>query len=266
MTGLAALTAGVLIIQHFPVISATVKRAFSLSLVGAALLSCIAPAHAEGPALVKRPVVLDAGHGGKDLGAVRRGIGLEKDLALAITLKVRDRLETAGIPTRLTRDADVFVPLDRRIKDSIDWGGSVFVSLHLNQERNKKADGIEVYAFGAERSRRFRRRLRRSLPWLPAPGREARAASTELASGLVRSLRTGGFNVEPVNKAAFYVLKNPKLPSVLVELGYLSNADEAKRLADPVYQEKLADTIAAGVRDYLDGVGPTRLASKLPQP
>lgn len=250
-----------LISKAFPVISALVKAGLVAGLIGGLLVHAHA-AQAEAPIPQPSPVaalpaakadprliILDAGHGGKDHGAVRHG-RREKDLALAITRKLRDRLEANGIGARLTRDDDVYVPLDRRISDSIAWDGIAFVSLHLNQDRNTRAEGIEVYAFGARKSRRAWRRRRR-LPPLPAPPRAARAASADLASSIVRTLRSNGLRVDQPEKAGFYVLKNPKLPSVLIELGYLSNAREAAKLGDPEYQDELADALAASLREYL---------------
>ena len=222
-------------------------------LAGAVILLVAGAAFAE-----PRPVILDPGHGGKDLGAVRRS-EQEKDLALAITRKVKERLERGGIPARMTRDSDVFIPLDQRLQDSIDWGGSVFVSLHVNQDRNRKAQGIDVYAFGRESRRFARRRHQHRLPVLPAPPRAAQEASAELAGELVHSLRSRGLRVDQPAKAGFYVLKNPAIPSVLIELGFLSNAGEAAKLEDAAYQDTLADAIAASLRDHL---APMDLASR----
>lgn len=233
---MAGLVGGILVGAHAAQAEAPVPQPAP----AAALPATAAPA---------RLIVLDAGHGGKDLGAVRRG-RREKDLALAITRKLRDRLEKEGIGARLTRDEDVYVPLDQRINHSLAWDGDAFISLHLNQDRNAKAEGIEVYAFGARKSRRFWRRRNR-LPQLPAPPKAAREASAELASSLVRSLRGSGLRVDQPEKAGFYVLKNPRIPSVLVELGYLSNPGEAERLVDPAYQDRLADALAASLKGYL---------------
>ncbi|MBI4349280.1 MAG: N-acetylmuramoyl-L-alanine amidase [Elusimicrobia bacterium] len=224
---------------------------FSGAIVGGLLGLVVSGTGAEAPVAKGPPlIVLDPGHGGKDLGAVRRGKVYEKDLALAFTRKVRERLEKGGIATRVTRDADEYVPLDERIHDSIRWGGSMFVSLHINQDRNKKAQGIEVYAFGKHRARRYRK-WRNRLPYLPAPPRAASSVSRELADHLVRSLKTDGFRADPPERAGFYVLKNPKIPSVLIELGYLSNAEEAERLSDAAYQDKLAGAIAESLREYV---------------
>lgn len=196
-----------------------------------------------------RPVILDAGHGGKDLGAVRKG-KTEKDIALQVAKRLQERLEKDGVPVKLTRDSDVYVPLDARIQDSVSWDGAVFLSLHLNEDRNKSADGMEVYAFGRA-TKKLPGRHHRGLPPLPAPPKAARVASAELAKTLVGALRAKGFKVEQPDKASFYVLKNPSVPSVLVELGYISNPAEAKRLVDAEYQDKIVDALAASLKDYL---------------
>lgn len=243
-------TVKALILQQFPVTSDDVRVFFAGAVFGTSLALGVSAIGAEAPAAKPPLIVLDPGHGGKDLGAVRRGGLIEKDLALSFSRKLQARLEKRGVSSKLTRESDVYVPLDARIHDSIEWGGSVFVSLHLNQDRNRKAHGIEVYAFGRERKRIGRRR-RHGLPSLPAPPREASAASRDLADQLVRALKLKGFLADPPERAGFYVLKNPKIPSVLVELGYLSNPGEAKKLVDPAYQDRLADTLADTLREYV---------------
>lgn len=209
------------------------------------------------PTIPGLPFVLDPGHGGDDLGAVVHG-RREKDLALQIALKVKTRLEArTGIPARLTRDSDFFVPLDERVENG-NKGGLGFVSLHLNQVRSRRQEGITVYAFGKSPYRETRRRRTHSkVPPLPAPPQEQARASAAFADTIVRSLRSQGFKVEPPIRAGFYVLKNPTVPSVLVELGYLSNPMEAERLADPSYQDRLADAIATSLQAFaIESGGP----------
>ncbi len=243
----------------------------SLSLPAAALyespvtapVSQRQPAPAEQPASVAAPAppapaapadngasafILDPGHGGDDLGAVVRGLR-EKDIALAIARKVKERLAADGLAARLTRDSDFFIPLNERVLEN--ELGEAFISLHLNEVRGKKAQGITVYAFGKDhlRIRRHHHR-RRKVPPMPAPPKEEAHASAALADTIVRSLRSQGFHVDPPARAAFYVLKNPAIPSVLIEMGYLSNPQEAARLDDPAYQEKLADAIASSLKSY----------------
>ena len=197
-----------------------------------------------------RAVILDPGHGGDDLGAVS-GSWREKDIALAIARRVKQKLEALGhTPVKLTRDADVFVPLNKRIDESVEWDGLAFISLHLNQVRSKKPQGITVYAFGRQTVRLPRRHRHSKVPPLPAPPKDEARASADLARALVQSLRAQGFRVDPPAKAGFYVLKNPRLPSVLVELGYLSNPQERARLSDPAYQDRLAEAVAVSLRSY----------------
>jgi N-acetylmuramoyl-L-alanine amidase len=219
-------------------------------------LSLPAQARYESPSLGRaaprsKPaaVFVDPGHGGDDLGAVVAG-RREKDIALAIARKLKQKLEALnGTAVRLTRDSDVYIPLDKRVEESLDPGNLAFVSLHINQVRSKKPHGITVYAFGKTTFRGGSRR-RHKIPPLPAPSKESARASGRLASSIVESLRAQGFRVDPPAKAGFYVLKNPTVPSVLIELGFLSNPQEAALLADPAYQDKLADAVAVSLQSY----------------
>ena len=193
--------------------------------------------------------ILDPGHGGDDFGAVAAGRH-EKDIVLAIARKVRARLEQiGGIPARLTRETDVFVPLDARVDEGL--AGTAFISLHLNKVRFKKLRGIRIYAFGKDGHQiPPARHHRQKVAPLPPPPKEEARASAVLAGSIARSLRSRGFKTDPPARAGFYVLKNPRAPSVLIEMGYLSNPQEAAELADASYQDKLADAIAASLQAY----------------
>ena len=194
------------------------------------------------------PVIIDPGHGGDDLGAVVKGIQ-EKDIALAVGLKLRDRIK-GDMPVMLTRDSDHYVTLNDRIVDSVDWNGAVFVSIHLNQVRDKTLSGATVYRYGAEKRRFWRRRPHhRKVPPMPAPPGIDAKESDFLASAMVKAMRDDGFRVEKA-KSDYYVLKNPAQPSILIEIGYLSNPDEAAKLNDPAYQNKLVETIAKAIESY----------------
>lgn len=206
------------------------------------------------PATVERPfppVILDPGHGGDDLGAVVKGVR-EKDVALAMALKLRARLTRgAELPVLLTRDGDFYVPLDRRVVDSVDWSGAVFVSLHLNQVKSKKMTGAVIYTYGPEKRRAWRRKRHPSVPPMPAPPRGQTRESEALSHEIVRALRGDGVRAKTA-KSDYYVLKNPAQPSVLVELGYLSNPDEHARLIDPAYQERLVEALAKAIEGYAE--------------
>lgn len=195
------------------------------------------------------PVIIDAGHGGNDFGAVVKGLQ-EKDIALAVSLKLRDRLK-GEMPVVMTRETDTFVTLDDRLVDAVDWNGAAFVSIHLNKVRNKKLAGATVYSFHSEPSRgRRRKHHKRQVPPMPAPPRVEARESAFLAEDITQAMRRDGFRVEEA-KSDYYVLKNPAQPSVLIEIGYLSNPDEAARLADPAYQDKLVASIAKAVKAYV---------------
>ncbi len=200
----------------------------------------------------RTPVILDPGHGGNDFGAVVKGLR-EKDVALAVALKLRDRIK-GDMPVVMTRDDDTFVPLDHRVVNSVDWNGAVFVSIHLNKVHDKKLAGAVVYSYGPELRRHFHRRPhhRIKVPPMPAPPRVDARESEDLAASMVQTLRGDGFRVEEA-KADYYVLKNPAQPSILIEIGYLSNPDEAARLNDPAYQDKLVDAMAKAIEDYTSG-------------
>jgi N-acetylmuramoyl-L-alanine amidase len=195
------------------------------------------------------PVILDPGHGGEDEGAIVRGVK-EKDLALVFAQKLKARLaRNADLPVVLTRDTDRYVTLDGRLVDSVDMSGSIFVSLHLNQVKGKKSAGAVVYSYGAEKLRKWRKRRHPSVPPMPAPPRGQANDSERLALAFSRALRADGFKAE-ASKSDYYVLKNPASPSVLIELGYLNNPDEAAKLTDGAYQDRMVESLAKAIEDY----------------
>ncbi|MFA6316928.1 MAG: N-acetylmuramoyl-L-alanine amidase [Elusimicrobiota bacterium] len=197
------------------------------------------------------PVVIDAGHGGEDLGAVAHG-AYEKDIVLSVAGRLKAALAETGTSRGiLLREGDAYLPLDERVAKSVAVDGEEFISLHVNQVRSKRSSGITIYVFGksSDRWARKTRPVRKLTPLAPPP-RQAVLASLRLANALTRSLTGEGFKVEPVRRSAFYVLKNPRLPSVLVELGYLSNPREAELLKDPGYQDRLARSLAQGLAEY----------------
>lgn len=173
----------------------------------------------------------------------------EKDVALAVARRLEARLKAAGIPVRLTRQGDERLSLDQRLVASVDWKGAAFVSLHVNAIPSAKASGIVLYTYGPD-ALGLRRMRHRGVPPMPAPPRAAVGDSRILAGTLAAGLGAEGLKVER-DRSDYYVLKNPSQPSVLAELGYLSNPAEAARLADPAYQNRLAAGLARGLARYL---------------
>jgi N-acetylmuramoyl-L-alanine amidase len=195
------------------------------------------------------PVILDPGHGGDDEGAIVRGLR-EKDIALVFAKKLKARLaRNTDLPVMLTRETDRYVTLDERLVDSVDMHGSIFVSLHLNQVKGKKAAGAVIYSYGREEHRAWRKRSHPSVPPMPAAPRGQASDGERLARTFSRTLRGDGFVAES-SKSDYYVLKNPAAPSVLIELGYLNNPVEAAKLSDSAYQDKMVDSLAKAIEEY----------------
>lgn len=217
-----------------------------------------------------RTVVLDPGHGGRDPGA--RGIGgvVEKDVTLRIARALRKRLEAEGFRVALTRDGDRTVGLEERTAFAEGVGGDLFVSIHANAAPRRALRGIETYYLDASHERHALRvaahengvpagaldPLQRTLASLRAS--EASAQSAGLAAAvqreLVRGLRARYRGVEDlgVKTGPFYVLFLASMPSILVEAGFLTHPDEARRLATPAYASLVAERIARGIVRYRD--------------
>jgi len=208
-----------------------------------------APPLLPDPNQPNRPVIIDPGHGGDDQGAVVRGLR-EKDLALTFAKKLRARLaKNDGLPVVLTRESDHYVTLDGRIIDSVDKNASMFVSLHFNKIKGKKAAGTVVYSYGRETRRKWRGNSHPSVPPMPAPPGVQAKNSDSLARIFSRTMRGDGFRAQ-IRKADYYVLKNPAAPSVLIELGYLNNPAEAARLKNSAYQDKMVESLAKAIEEY----------------
>ncbi|MDP1587211.1 MAG: N-acetylmuramoyl-L-alanine amidase [Prosthecobacter sp.] len=166
-------------------------------------------------------VVIDPGHGGKDGGSVWNGL-IEKKLCLDVAKRVETGLKSRGLKTSMTRRTDVFVELSQRARLANRVPSSIFVSIHFNGSRTTLISGGEVYY----RSPRGR----------------------VLASAISRSIKsrvTGG--TRGIFHGDYKVLRETRMPAVLVECGYISNKREAARCATPAHRQKLADAIVSGI-------------------
>lgn len=220
-------------------------------------------------------VVLDAGHGGVDPGACSKAINLcEKNLTLEMVKLVRERLRSDRINVVLTRDTDVFIPLPERPRIAQKVGADLFVSLHADIHPTKSdVKGATVYMVSEKASDREAARLANSENdrdvmagvalaneseevqniLISLVQRDTLNSSTYLGRSVLKEL--DGFTEvrkKDLLYAGFRVLKSPDVPSILVEMGYLSNPTEARSLADEGYRKKLADTIAKGIRGYVE--------------
>jgi len=175
-------------------------------------------------------VVLDAGHGGSDPGA--RGFGIvEKDHALAIALKVRDRLLARYIVrVRMTRDSDVFIPLLERASLANQWGADYFVSLHHNAAGGK---GFESYVYTGTRTKESGKR------------QDVVHAAVMAALGAFGAVDRGK------KEASFAVIRETRMPAILIENLFVDNAEDAALLNNPNVIDKLSDAIATGIGQAL---------------
>lgn len=173
-------------------------------------------------------VVVDAGHGGKDSGAWRRSGPPEKVVALDVALRVNEKLRDSQLKTVLTRNNDVFIPLDTRVAIGNQQDNAIFVSIHFNDSGRSGVQGFETYYHS---------------PY-----------AFDLAAAIERNLATiPGTTNRGIHTARFRVLRNLRYPSVLVECGYLSNRSERRDAASPDYREQLADKIAEAIVNYRFG-------------
>ncbi len=173
-------------------------------------------------------VMLDAGHGGKDVGANYDEI-YEKDLTLAITQQVEELLKDAGYRVRMTRNDDSFMDKADRAKLANRKSPTIFVSIHCNSAENSQPEGIETF-------------------YTEEKGEESRQLAELIQSKLLEE--TGAKDRE-VKTADYVVIKNTKMPAVLAEVGFLSNETERALMQTEEYQQKLAKAIAAGITEYL---------------
>ena len=194
-------------------------------------------------------VVLDAGHGGYDQGAFSM-LGNEKDFALDVVRRARDLLIKAGFNVRLTRSADIFVRLEDRAAFSNLQSNAVFVSVHFNAGA-QDAGGVETYSL-APRGVPSTNSANVSLAdFQPCVGNIRDPENIALATAMHAALITKlGVNDRGIKRARFIVLRDCNLPAVLIEGGFLTNAQDRVRIATPIYRQILAQAILQGVLSY----------------
>ncbi|MCU0695836.1 MAG: N-acetylmuramoyl-L-alanine amidase [Myxococcaceae bacterium] len=217
-----------------------------------------------------RRVVIDAGHGGHDTGAIGPTGVREKDVALAVTQKLKAKLEALGLEVVLTRDDDTFIALDERTRIANREHGDLFISIHCNAAPSRALRGVETYTLNTSSNRYSVRLAAREnattergindLQYILADlaTKANTGESQRLAERVQRSIVRGlskdykGIRDLGTKEALFVVLLGAKMPSILVETSFLSNPEDEQRLASEAYQEALADQIAEAVDGFLD--------------
>lgn len=221
-------------------------------------------------------VVIDAGHGGKDVGAIAVTGGYEKDITLAIARETARILERRDkVRVKLTRDDDRFIPLGGRVRIARDARADLFVSIHADSAANEQARGASVYTLSAVASDAIAERLAaRENKADIIGGVNLGVEAPEVGEIMVDLLRraTGNVSVlfadvlqdaleaEEVNFrgefhhfAAFAVLKAPDVPSVLLEAGYVTNKDDAERLFSASGRRRVSRGVARAIERHLTG-------------
>lgn len=250
-----------------------------------ALVFCLCVS-AAASAETRRPfvVVLDAGHGGPfphDGAHGPRGL-VEKDVALAVTLRLKELLEQSGATVVLTRESDANLPLWRRVLIANESGADLFLSIHCNSMPKLKdrliTRGAETYFVSPDPTDREAKALADVENEDAAPeGRagdpvsgiladlalgQARNDSAHLAEIVQRRLvRDAHVNNRGVRQAPFSVLAGTKMPSALVEIGFISHPIEGRMLGRDYHQRAIASALAAGVQEYADEVLTRRLVA-----
>lgn len=213
-------------------------------------------------------VVLDPGHGGIDPGAEREGV-VEKDLMLTFARELAEVLRRAGFEVVLTRDDDRFVPLETRVTIARRAGADVFLSLHADALAEGRASGATIYTLAEDASDIASEKLAErhdrgdllagvdltgqgdevALVLMELARLETAPRSLRLADAIVEGIyaATGATYKTPRHEASFSVLKAPDIPSVLIELGFLSSERDRTNLTDPAWRQRAA----GGIRDAL---------------
>ncbi|MEL1134853.1 N-acetylmuramoyl-L-alanine amidase [Desulfitobacterium sp. THU1] len=194
-----------------------------------------------GPQEIKYKVVLDAGHGGYDPGAITKQGIYEKEINLEMAKRIKELLGPAGIEISLTREEDIdYVPegvrgrqskkradLNHRISLATQAEADALISLHLNATPSGRNTGAETfYHFQSEPGKLLAETIQQELIKVP------------------------GMNRRIAKPGDFYLIKNSPMPAVIVELGYISNPKEFAKLQQPWYQDQLAQAVAKGVANY----------------
>ncbi|MEM0921858.1 MAG: N-acetylmuramoyl-L-alanine amidase [Pseudomonadota bacterium] len=227
-------------------------------------------------------VVIDPGHGGIDPGASADGL-LEKDIVLAVGKAIAERIETEpGMTPVLTRDTDVFVPLRQRLRVARLAKGHVFISLHADAVLEGEADGISVYTLSEEASDAsawlFAERENRAdvlagaalegeeddvtqlLVDLARRGTDAESEKLATEVGGALRQRLDMLRSRPNRRAGFFVLKSPDIPSILIELGFLSSKTDRARMQQPDFAPRVANAMVEGIAAWMKLADPAYLA------
>jgi N-acetylmuramoyl-L-alanine amidase len=221
-------------------------------------------------------IVIDPGHGGHDVGAVSEGLK-EKEITLAVSLRLHERLLKAGYESILTRDEDIFLPLSARTDIANQYQPEVFISVHVNASSNGKLSGYQTFYLDNTDDKNAKALAARENSSLGLPpkeesdiqfmisdllqtgktaesihlGHQVHDAVLEVAGRKALQLKKKGISDLNLRKAPFYVLVGTDTPSILVELLFINHPHDRALLKNPDFLDSLADGLKEGIIAYL---------------
>jgi N-acetylmuramoyl-L-alanine amidase len=220
-----------------------------------------------------RKVVIDPGHGGEDPGAIGKKGLKEKDVVLAVSGELRALLAAKGLEVIMTRESDIFIPLENRPIIANQQKADLYVSIHANANRNRKKRGVqafylnfspdpqvnEIAAMENATSTKRIGEMQDTLKKIVQNSKilESRDLAYKIHGNLIKSLSQHYAEVESlgVRGGPFWVLIGGEMPSVLVEISHLSNAQEEERLKSLSYRKQVAQGIYEGILEYMRSLG-----------
>ena len=217
-----------------------------------------------------KTIVIDPGHGGKDPGAVGYRGTKEKDIALDVAKRLEKKLsKNMNVKIIMTREEDIFLRLSERTKIANESNGNLFISIHTNAAEDRRASGFETFLIGPNKNEAAVRVAARENAVLELEGKTGEnltnedliqatiaqsafaSKSEQFASMVQKEIKKRVQSKDRgVKQAGFYVLMGASMPNVLVELGFISNPSEEKKLRSPQYRDQLATAIYRAVEQY----------------
>jgi N-acetylmuramoyl-L-alanine amidase len=228
-----------------------------------------------------RTIAIDAGHGGHDPGAIGKSGLKEKNITLDIAKRLAELVkERLGCNVVMTRDRDAFIPLEERPFIAKSKGADLFVSIHVNATRKRTTRGIETYvqslrasdrdamataarenAMSTKKLSELKTELDRIFADLTRDDKieESLYLADSVQGSLVNNLRPINHHANDlkarIKRAFFYVLINTEMPSILAEVGFISNPEEEKLLKSDSYRQSIAEALYQGVKKYVEARG-----------
>lgn len=236
---------------------------FSLS-----IQPCLAASHAKERHRISR-IVIDPGHGGKDPGAIGPNGEKEKDITLAVGKLLADQLEEKGFTIYMTRRSDVFIPLEERTAFANKKKVDLFISIHVNANENVSSRGVETYFLNlttdansmkvAERENVMIKQSMSELQFilrdlmLNARINESSRFASSIQHSVISSLNRSGYGGKNngVKQAPFFVLMGARMPSALIEMGFITNPAECRLLQKRSHQESIVKGIVKGINTFI---------------